>query len=208
VFVGRARERFGASTACLLDKREEVPVRISTISAAIMVFGLAACGSSTPESQEAAPPATPTATPMEAVAMLQTADGQPAGRATAAEAPGGLAITLNVEGLAPGEHGVHVHTTGSCEPPKFESAGGHWNPTERQHGLDNPQGHHAGDMPNLTVAADGTGTLEYTLAGATLAGLLDADGSAFVVHAMGDDQKTDPSGDSGDRIACGVFSAT
>jgi Cu-Zn family superoxide dismutase len=183
-------------------------VRISTISAAIMVFGLAACGSSTPESQEAAPPATPTAKPMEAVAMLQTADGQPAGRATAAEAPGGLAITLNVEGLAPGEHGVHVHTTGSCEAPKFESAGGHWNPTERHHGLDNPQGHHAGDMPNLTVAADGTGKLEYTLADGTFAGLLDADGSAFVVHAMRDDQKTDPSGDSGDRIACGVFSAT
>jgi Cu-Zn family superoxide dismutase len=206
--VGRARERFGASAACLLDKREEVPVRISTISAAIMVFGLAACGSSTPESQEAAPPATPTETAMEAVAMLQTADGQSAGSASATETPDGLAIALNVEGMSPGEHGVHLHTTGSCEPPKFESAGGHWNPTERQHGLDNPQGHHAGDMPNLTVAADGTGTLEYTLAGATLAGLLDADGSAFVVHAMGDDQKTDPSGDSGDRIASGVFSAT
>ena len=182
-------------------------MRTSAISAAIMVFGLAACGSATPDSPEPAASATPTATAMEAVAMLKTADGQSAGRASATETPGGLAIALNVEGLSPGEHGVHVHTTGSCEPPKFQSAGGHWNPTERQHGLDNPQGHHAGDMPNLTVAPDGTGKLEYTLAGATLAGLLDADGSAFVVHAMSDDQKTDPSGDSGDRIACGVFSA-
>ena len=95
----------------------------------------------------------------------------------------------------------------TSEPPKFASAGGHWNPAARQHGLDNPQGHHAGDMPNLTVAADGTGKLQYTLAGATLAGLLDADDSAFVVHAMRDDQKTDPSGMSGDRIACGVFKA-
>jgi Cu-Zn family superoxide dismutase len=183
-------------------------MRISTISAAIMVVGLAACGSSTTDSPEPAGSATPTATAMEAVAMLKTADGQSAGSVSASETPDGLAIALNVEGMSPGEHGVHVHTTGSCEPPKFESAGGHWNPTGKHHGLDNPEGHHAGDMPNLTVAADGTGKLDYTLAGATLAGLLDTDGSAFVVHAMSDDQTSDPSGNSGDRIACGVFSAT
>lgn len=183
-------------------------MRISTIPVVILAFGLAACGSSQTESQAPEAASTPTAKPMEAVAMLQTADGKSAGTATATETPDGLAIALNVEGIAAGEHGVHVHTTGSCEPPKFESAGGHWNPTERQHGLDNPQGHHAGDMPNLTVAADGTGKLDYTLAGGTLAGLLDADGAAFVVHAKRDDQKTDPSGDSGDRIACGVFAAS
>jgi Cu-Zn family superoxide dismutase len=185
-------------------------VRISTISAAALVLGLGACGSSQTDSQSQAPatPATATATPKQAVAMIQTADGQPAGSATATETPDGLTIALDVTGIAPGEHGVHVHTTGSCEPPKFESAGGHWNPTEKHHGLDNPQGHHAGDMPNLTVAADGTGKLNYTLAGATLAGLLDADGSAFVIHAKSDDQKSDPSGNSGDRIACGVFAAS
>ena len=183
-------------------------MRISTISAAVLVFGLGACGSSQTDSQAPATPATAAATPKQAVAMIQTADGQPAGSATATETPDGLTIALDVTGIAPGEHGVHVHTTGSCEPPKFESAGGHWNPTEKHHGLDNPQGHHAGDMPNLTVAADGTGKLDYTLAGATLAGLLDADGSAFVIHAKSDNQKSDPSGNSGDRIACGVFSAS
>lgn len=183
-------------------------MRISTISAAVLTFGLGACGSSQTDAPVAENSTTPTAAATQAVAMLQTADGQPAGSASATETADGLAIALNVEGIAPGEHGLHVHTTGSCAPPKFESAGGHWNPTERQHGLDNPQGHHAGDMPNLTVAADGTGKLEYTLAGGTLAGLLDADGSAFVIHAMRDDQMTDPSGNSGDRIACGVFSAT
>jgi Cu-Zn family superoxide dismutase len=183
-------------------------VRISTISAAVLVFGLGACGSSTTDSQAPAAPATTAAAPTQAVAMLQTADGQPAGSAIATETPDGLAIALDVTGIAPGDHGVHVHTTGSCEPPKFESAGGHWNPAGKHHGLDNPEGHHAGDMPNLTVAADGSGKLDYTLAGATLAGLLDADGSAFVVHAKSDDQKSDPSGNSGDRIACGVFAAS
>ena len=91
---------------------------------------------------------------------------------------------------------------------KFESAGGHWNPGSTQHGLENPKGAHAGDMPNLTAADDGTGSLTFTLKGGTMAQLLDADGSAFVVHAGQDDQKTDPSGNSGDRIACGVFAAS
>lgn len=179
-------------------------MRFSTATAAILACAFGVCGLS---QTAAEPAAAQTAPAKRAVATLQTADGRPAGSVSASETAGGLAIALNAQGLTPGEHGVHVHTTGRCEPPKFASAGGHWNPAARQHGLDNPQGHHAGDMPNLTVAADGTGKLAYTLAGATLAGLLDADGSAFVVHAMRDDQRTDPSGMSGDRIACGVFKA-
>lgn len=185
-------------------------MRNTMIPAAILVLGLAACGSpgTTDEpTGEATETAAAEATPAQATATLQTAEGEPAGTAIASEAVGGVRIVLNVQGLPAGEHGVHVHMTGACEPPTFASAGGHWNPAMRQHGIENPDGQHAGDMPNLTVAEDGTGKLEYQLVGATFAGLLDADGSAFVVHADPDDQTTDPSGNSGDRIACGVFRA-
>lgn len=187
-------------------------MRKLVIPAGILVFGLAACGSPDTTTEEADTMATetaePAATAMQAVAMLQTGDGAAAGTATANAVGDVVMITLAVTGLPPGEHGVHVHMIGSCEPPSFESAGGHWNPAGRRHGLEAPEGQHAGDMPNLTVAADGTGQLEYQLVGATFAGLMDADGSAFVVHADPDDQMTDPSGNSGDRIACGVFAAS
>lgn len=182
-------------------------MRKTMISAAVLAMGLAACGS--PETaDEAVAEATTAAVPVEeATATLQTADGQATGTARASQGIGGVRIVLNVEGLPPGEHGVHVHMTGACEAPTFASAGSHWNPTSQQHGLEGPAGQHAGDMPNLTVAEDGTGTLEYQLVGGTFADLMDADGAAFVVHADPDDQMTDPSGNSGDRIACGVFSA-
>lgn len=142
-----------------------------------------------------------------ATATLTKADGSAAGSAVATTTAEGLAVTVSVTGITPGEHGVHVHMTGKCDAPGFTTAGGHWNPGSTQHGLDNPQGAHAGDMPNLSVADDGSGTLTFTLRSGTMAQLLDADGSAFVVHAGKDDQKTDPSGDSGDRVACGVFAA-
>ena len=177
---------------------------------AILALGLAACGSPDPSDEpqaDAAADAAAVAEPMEAVALLRTADGDSAGAATASAAGDTVTISLNVEGLPPGEHGVHVHMAGSCEAPGFESAGGHWNPGNAMHGLEGEDGQHAGDMPNLTVAEDGTGTLEYQLVGGTFDGLMDADGSAFVVHADPDDQMTDPSGNSGDRIACGVFTA-
>jgi Cu-Zn family superoxide dismutase len=147
------------------------------------------------------------AVPAGASATLQTAQGAPAGTARVVPMDGALAISIQVEGLPAGEHGVHVHMTGRCDPPSFESAGSHWNPTGAQHGLENPQGQHAGDMPNLTVDQNGRGSLDYVLKGGDLAGLLDTDGSAIIVHATVDDQKTDPSGNSGGRIACGVFTA-
>lgn len=177
-------------------------------TATVLTFALAGCGSpETTEPAEAPTPA-PAETPApaaQAVAMLRTADGTAAGSATARGDGDRVMVSLSVEGLPPGEHGVHVHTTGRCDAPTFETAGGHWNPTSQQHGLEDPQGQHAGDMPNLTVGQDGRGTLEYALVGGGFDGLFDADGSAFVVHAGADDQRTDPSGDSGDRIACGVF---
>jgi len=179
-------------------------------TATVLTFALAGCGS--PETTEPAETPSPAPAPVtaldeatRAVATLRTADGTAAGNATASDVGGQVMISLTVEGLSPGQHGVHVHTTGRCDAPTFESAGGHWNPTNQQHGLENPQGQHAGDMPNLTVGQDGRGTLEYRLEGGSFDGLFDADGSSFVVHASADDQRTDPSGDSGDRIACGVF---
>ena len=135
---------------------------------------------------------------------LAAADGSPRGSATFTDGAQGVAVQVTAAGLPAGEHGIHVHTVGRCDPPKFETAGAHWNPTNKQHGRDNPQGAHAGDMPNLTIGADGSGTASFTLAGESLAQLLDADGAALVIHAKPDDYKTDPSGDSGDRVACGV----
>ncbi len=143
-----------------------------------------------------------------ATAALRTAAGEDAGRATATEVAGGVRFTVDVKGMPAGAHGAHVHTTGRCDAPGFETAGGHWNPTGMKHGTMNPQGPHQGDIPNLIVDSGGRGTVAATVPGATMAGLLDADGAAFVVHAGPDDLKTDPSGNSGGRIACGVFQAS
>lgn len=142
-----------------------------------------------------------------ATTNLQTVEGASAGTATVTAAENGIRISLQAQGLPSGQHGAHVHMIGKCDAPSFESAGEHWNPGNRQHGMENPQGPHAGDMPNLTIGDDGRGTLEHTLLGGTMEGLLDGDGSAMVIHTAADDQKIDPSGNSGGRIACGVFSA-
>ena len=114
-------------------------------------------------------------------------------------------LHVQAQGLPPGTHGIHIHAVGRCEAPDFQSAGPHWNPTSRQHGRDNPQGAHHGDLPNITIGADGRGMLHADVAGASWAELLDADGAAVVIHATADDYRTDPSGNSGGRIACGVI---
>lgn len=142
-----------------------------------------------------------------ATAMLRTAANADVGTVTATETAEGIRIMIDARGMPQGTHGAHVHTTGRCDAPGFESAGGHWNPTSRQHGTANPAGPHAGDAPNLMIGTDGSGSLSITLPSGTMAGLLDADGSAFMIHAGADDYRTDPSGNSGGRIACGVFSA-
>ena len=184
-------------------------MRTILISVAVLSLGLSACGSpetdDTAADQTAVDPEMTAEEPMQAVAMLMTADGQQAGTATATQEGESVAVSFEGQNLPAGMHGVHVHMVGSCEPD-FSAAGDHWNPTDQSHGLEDPEGQHAGDMPNLEVGEDGSGSLEYTLAGgATFDGLMDADGSAFIVHAGEDDQVTDPSGNSGDRIACGVF---
>jgi Cu-Zn family superoxide dismutase len=140
---------------------------------------------------------------------VRDAGGATVATATAADRGGGVAVRVAAAGLAPGTYGVHVHAVGRCEPPGFESAGPHWNPTARQHGVQNPQGPHLGDLPNLQVGTDGAGSVEFTIAGARLAGgsnaMLDGDGAALMIHAGPDDYRTDPSGNSGARIACGVL---
>lgn len=142
-----------------------------------------------------------------AQADLATADGTRVGTAVAEEVDGDIRVIVEVKGLPKGSHGTHIHAVGKCEAPDFASAGGHWNPTAHQHGKENPAGPHMGDLPNLNLGDDGRDEIILTIKGGTFAGLLDQDGAAVVVHAGPDDYKTDPSGNSGGRIACGVLQA-
>lgn len=144
-----------------------------------------------------------------AVAPVVTVAGTTAGTISLQQGSAdALTLHITLSGLAPGLHGIHLHTVGRCDGPAFISAGGHLNPGQHQHGTDNPAGSHLGDMPNLTVAPDGTVSTDLAVAAnrqALEASLFDADGTAVVIHASADDYKTDPSGNSGARIACGVF---
>jgi superoxide dismutase, Cu-Zn family len=141
-------------------------------------------------------------------ADLHNGQGQLVGIVTLAETINGVRVVAQVYGLPPGYHGFHIHEVGKCEPPSFKSAGEHFNPHGTQHGLKAPKGIHAGDLPNLLVAPDGTGVLvAYAPLATLMAGrnsLFHDGGTAVIVHSQPDDQWTDPSGDSGDRLACGV----
>lgn len=145
----------------------------------------------------------------EASARILDAGGRQLAVANAVQQNDGLRISVSSTGLRAGTYGVHVHAVGRCDAPDFTSAGPHWNPTMRQHGSQNPQGPHRGDLPNLSVGANGQGEIAFTIPDARLSGgvggMLDADGAAIVVHAQPDDYRTDPSGNSGARIGCGVF---
>lgn len=148
---------------------------------------------------------TTTSTPTPASANFASGEGAPLGSVTVEDGANGLVIRLAGSAMPAGTHGIHLHTVGKCEGPKFESAGSHWNPDNKKHGSANPEGPHKGDLPNVDVATDGTLTTVLTVAGVTRADLADADGTAIVIHAKADDNKTDPSGESGDRIACAVL---
>ncbi|GAA4006824.1 superoxide dismutase family protein [Sphingomonas humi] len=151
--------------------------------------------------------ATPTDAPGTATSMpLLGSAGQQVGTVRMWETPGAVSFRVEANGLTVGRHGIHVHAVGRCDAPAFTTAGSHWNPASSKHGLSNPQGPHAGDLPNVPVAANGTLRETVVLSGASLAALRDADGSALVIHAKEDDNMTDPSGNSGDRIACAVLS--
>lgn len=143
------------------------------------------------------------APPPSASAVMQNASGEEIGTLEISEDAGRVSVRGTLQSLTPGEHGLHFHMAARCDPP-FASAGDHWNPTSSEHGAENPKGPHHGDLPNLLVDADGRATLNFTTAEGTLAALLDFDGASLIVHAGRDDLRTDPSGNSGDRIACGV----
>jgi Cu-Zn family superoxide dismutase len=147
-----------------------------------------------------------------ATAVLQDAAGNVVGTAKFTEdASGVVHVNVHVKGLTAGLHGIHIHAVGSCVAPAFTSAGPHFNPGGAQHGLENPAGPHAGDLPNLTVNGAGVGKLTAKTDRATLSAgglsVFDANGSALVIHATADDQVTDPTGNSGGRVACGVITA-
>jgi superoxide dismutase, Cu-Zn family len=138
------------------------------------------------------------------MALVNSA-GQSIGSVRAWQTAGGVSFHISASGLPHGLHGIHVHAVGRCDPPDFASAGPHWNPAGRIHGLNNPAGPHAGDLPNVEVAANGVLSATVTVPGASIASILDADGAALVIHANADDYMTDPSGNSGPRIACAVI---
>lgn len=149
--------------------------------------------------------------PWSARAVLVDADGTNVGRADLLETPNGVKIRVEFRNMEPGVHAFHIHETGKCSP-SFKAAGGHFNPTHRHHGFNAENGRHLGDLPNIHIPESGALTLEVYAPHATLNGsenkILDDDGSALVVHRGADDEKTDPAGDAGDRIACGVIVLT
>jgi superoxide dismutase, Cu-Zn family len=142
-------------------------------------------------------------------ATLRDSSSRVVGSAVFLQEGGSVRILIDVKGLTPGTKAVHIHEVGQCEPSSFESAGAHFNPTKAEHGTANPRGPHAGDLPNITVEANGQGHLEVSTSRITLGkgptSLFDSDGSALIVHEAADDLRTDPDGKSGPRVACGVI---
>lgn len=177
-------------------------------AAAVLSFALAGCVRTPAPTPAAAAPSGARSRTV-AAATLHDNTGREVGTATFTDTYAGVLVAATVRDLGLGAHAVHIHAVGRCEPP-FTSAGGHFNPTGRQHGFENPNGPHLGDLPNITTPPSGSLHFEFLLPGVTLTGanaLLDADGASIVVHAERDDYTTDPAGNSGGRIACGVIRA-
>jgi Cu-Zn family superoxide dismutase len=177
-------------------------LRCITRTILLVVFAIALIAASASAATASAP---------QASAVLRDASGNVVGFAHFTEDATGLVhVNVHAKGLPSGLHGIHIHAVGACGPT-FAAAGGHHNPLVHQHGLENPQGPHAGDLPNLVVNPAGVGHLNATTDRATLSAgpttVFDADGSALIIHAGPDDQITDPTGNSGGRVACGVITS-
>jgi Cu-Zn family superoxide dismutase len=142
-----------------------------------------------------------------AMAMIKDAQGGNVGSAAFTDTPAGLLVVGTITTLPAGVHGIHIHAVGKCDAP-FTTAGGHFNPGMKKHGFKSADGPHTGDMPNFEMPASGIGHFEFIMPGVSLKGnnaILDADGAAVVIHATADDYMTDPAGNSGARVACGVI---
>ncbi|HEU4558996.1 MAG TPA: superoxide dismutase family protein [Longimicrobium sp.] len=177
---------------------------IRGVAAGAAIAVLAACGAATQQGAEGARPRGYT------VPVYNANSQQVASFTVTQVSADSIRLVVESTGLPAGTHGTHLHAVGRCDAPQFTTAGAHLNPTSRQHGLRNPQGPHLGDMPNLTVGANGQGRMETIVRGSLTPGrapLFDADGTSLVVHASADDQVTDPAGNSGARIACGLLAS-
>lgn len=169
--------------------------RLLWLGALLLLSGCASMGSDTE--------------PLSGVATLRDKDNKQVGVATVIQTPGGVRIAVTGYRLPPGTHGIHIHAAGKCDPPEFATAGGHFNPTGKQHGRLNPAGAHAGDLPNLKIERSGEGGIDITTKAVTLdagpTSLFGPGGTSLIVHVAEDDEKTDPTGNSGGRLACGVI---